>query len=338
MKNYLDKKRALTSPKTKILIGGGAGYIGSALIPALLEHGYDVTVIDLLWFGNHLPKEVRVIRKDLLQCTSKDFIGYEQFIFLAGLSSDPMAEYNPSANFIYNGALPSFLAYEAKRAGVQRFIYGSSCSVYGYTVDELYDEDSPVTCAYPYGISKLQGERGVLQLQDNNFSVIALRQGTVSGYSPRMRMDLAVNSMFKSAMTTKKITINNPSIWRPILAIGDAINAYLRAIQVHASTSGVFNVMSDNYTIGQIGDLVKYELEILAGKKIRLDIKNIQDFRNYKVSSNKAKMLLGFQARCTIKDIVKDLFDHAEKFGNYKNTEFYNIEVFKKIELEDVGL
>ena len=119
-------------------------------------------------------------------------------IFLAGVSNDPMAEFSPSENFIQNAACPAYLSYESKRAGVRRFIYASSCSVYGYTVDELYDEKSPTTCSYPYGISKLQGENGVMHLSDDKFSVIALRQGTVCGHSDRMRFDLVVNTMFKS--------------------------------------------------------------------------------------------------------------------------------------------
>jgi len=326
------------SQKKRILIGGGAGYIGSALVPALLENGYSADVIDLLWFGNHLPNGVKVIQKDLIKCTIEDFEGYDQFIFLAGLSNDPMAEYNPVANFIYNGALPSFLAFEAKRAGVKRFIYASSCSVYGYTVDKLYDENSPTTCAYPYGISKLQGERGVFQLQDENFSVIALRQGTVSGFSPRMRMDLVVNSMFKSAMTEGKIKINNPTIWRPILGIGDAVNMYLRAVQADRAINGVFNVMSDNYTVGQLGDLVKLEVENLTGKKIGLEVNNIQDYRNYKVSTDKAKTHLGFQSQYLAKDIVTDLYEHKDQFGNYEKDEYFNIKIFKKIEMERVHL
>jgi len=322
----------------KILIGGGAGYIGSALVPALLKMGYEVDVIDLLWFGNHLPNGVKVIRKDLIKCKTEDFAGYDQFIFLAGLSNDPMAEYSPVANFIYNGALPSFLAFEAKKAGVKRFIYASSCSVYGYTSDEFYDEQSPTTCAYPYGISKLQGERGVFQLQDENFSVIALRQGTVSGYSPRMRMDLVVNSMFKSAMTEGKIVINNTSIWRPVLAMGDAVKMYLRAIQAEYSTSGIFNVMSANYTVGQLGECIKEEVEKLTGKKILMDIRSTRDYRNYKVKADKAKIYLGFQPQFSAKDIVDDLFTHKEQFGDYEKEEFYNIKVFKKIEMENLKL
>lgn len=317
----------------KILLAGGAGYIGSALAPVLIEHGYEVEVIDLLWFGNHLPPEARLIKKDLFDCKKEDFMGYEQVVFLAGLSNDPMAEFSPAKNFIYNAALPSYLAFKAKKAGVRRFIYASSCSVYGYTVNELYDENSPVTCGYPYGISKLQGERGVHQMQDENFSVISLRQGTVCGHSPRMRMDLIVNTMFKTAMTEGSITVNNPSIWRPIYHIEDAINAFLRSIQANHAISGVFNVCSDNYTVGQTADMVKEEIEKLTGKKIRLIMKNIQDFRNYKVSVQKARTELGFQPRFTVKDIVLDLYEHRNSYGDLNRDDYYNIRVFQKLKV-----
>lgn len=315
----------------KILLAGGAGYIGSSLIPVLLEHGYTTDVVDLMWFGNSIPDTINIRRQDIFDLKEVDVRGYDQVIFLAGLSNDPMAEFDPSRNFVSNGACPSYLAYICKRAGVRRFIYASSCSVYGYTVNELYDEESPVTCGYPYGVSKLQGERGVLQLADDDFSVIALRQGTLSGHSPRMRLDLIVNTMFKAAMTERHVTVNNPSIWRPILDIRDAQNAYLRAIQADISQSGVFNVASDNYTVGQVGDLVKSEVERLTGEKVAITIKNISDFRNYKVSFSKAKTYLGFQPQYDVKDIIDDLFSHREEYGDYDRDEFYNIRAFKRL-------
>ncbi len=315
----------------KILVVGGAGYIGSALCPALVEQGYQVDVIDLLWFGNYLPKDINVTKKDLFHCKPEDMKGYEQVIFLAGLSNDPMAEYDPAKNFIYNGALPAYLTYIAKQAGVKRFIYASSCSVYGYTVDQLYDENAPVTCDYPYGISKLQGERGVLQEAREHFSTIALRQGTVSGHSSRMRMDLIVNTMFKFAMTEDQITVNNPAIWRPVYDIRDCVQGFIRAVQADYSLSGVFNVCSGNFTVGEVGNLVKAEVEKLTNKKIKLNTKNIQDFRNYKVSIEKAKAELGFNPQHSIADIVKNLYDNRDYYGDYSRDKFYNIRVFKKI-------
>jgi len=317
----------------KLLVAGGAGYIGSQLISVLLEHGYETDVVDLLWFGNHLPEDVNVVQKDLFKCKKEDLEQYEQVLFLAGLSNDPMAEFDPSMNFVFNAALPSYLAFIAKKAGVRRFIYASSCSVYGYTVNELYNEKSPVTCGYPYGVSKLQGERGVLQLKDEDFSVIALRQGTVCGFSPRMRLDLIVNTMFKFAMTERRIIVNNPSIWRPILDIRDAATAYLRAIQADYSLSGVYNIASGNYTVGQAGDMVKYKVEKLIGKKIDISINYVEDCRNYKVTFDKAKTYLGFQPQYAIKDIIEDLYEHKAYFEDYDNDQFYNIRVFKKLRM-----
>src|SRR6202167_247781 len=239
----------------KILVAGGAGYLGSVLIPKLLERGYKVDVVDLFWFGNQLPRQAGILNKDIFHLTVEDLEPYDQVIFLAGLSNDPMAEFSPSKNFIFNAAAPAYLAYTAKKAKVKRYIYASSCSVYGYTENELFDETRPVASSYPYGISKLQGEQAALQLVDDNFSVISLRKGTISGYSPRMRLDLIINTMFKSAMRERTITINNPSIWRPILSIQDAVTAYTRAIETNHKISGVFNVASGNYTVGEVGDL-----------------------------------------------------------------------------------
>jgi len=315
----------------KILVAGGAGYVGSVLVPNLIEHGYEVEVIDLLWFGNSLPNNVKVIKKDLFKCQKEEFQEYDQVIFLAGLSNDPMAEYDPTKNFVYNGALPSYLAYISKEAKVKRFIYASSCSVYGYTIDQLYDENSPTISAYPYGISKLQGERGVLQLQDKDFSVIALRKGTICGYSPRMRFDLIVNTMFKNAMVNNKIYISNPSIWRPILDIRDAVNAYIRAIQANYSISGIFNICTNNFTVGQVGDSVKVEVEKRIQKKIKMEIDNIKDFRNYKVSWDKAKTYLGYHEQYTLNDIIDNLFQHKDEFVDYENINYYNIKMFKKL-------
>ncbi|HTT17825.1 MAG TPA: SDR family oxidoreductase [Candidatus Sulfotelmatobacter sp.] len=318
----------------KLLIAGGAGYVGSVLIPRLIERGYKVDVVDLFWFGNHLPRQVGVINKDIFQLTLEDLEPYDQVIFLGGLSNDPMAEYSPSKNFIFNAAAPAYLGYIAKIAKVKRYVYASSCSVYGYTENELYDETRPVSSSYPYGISKLQGEQAVMQLVDDSFSVISLRKGTVSGYSPRMRLDLIVNTMFKSAMRDRTITVNNPSIWRPILSIEDAATAYIRAIEANPSTSGIFNIASGNYTVGEVADLVKSAIEEQSSVRINLCIKHIQDFRNYKVSIEKAANVLSFHPTGTVKSIVKNLIDHREQFQDWDNPAYSNIQTFKQVETE----
>jgi nucleoside-diphosphate-sugar epimerase len=316
----------------RLLIAGGAGYVGSALIPRLLERGYLVDVVDLFWFGNSLPGETGLLDKDLFEVTTEDLKPYDQVLFLAGLSNDPMAEFSPSKNFVYNAAAPAYLAYTAKKAGVKRYVYASSCSVYGYTVNEVYDESRPAVSSYPYGISKLQGEQAVMSLLDDHFSVVALRKGTISGYSPRMRLDLMVNTMFRTAMHEGVIRIDNPSIWRPILAMEDAITAYIRAIEAHESISGIFNIASGNYTVGEVGDLVKAEIESLLGVRVGLRIRHVQDFRNYKVSFEKAKDLLSFNPQHDVRAIVRQLVAERSKFSDWENPSYYNIRVFRALE------
>lgn len=315
----------------KILVAGGAGYIGSALVPRLLDRGYEIDVIDLLWFGNHLPKRVKVMKHDIFKLDEQHLKGYDQVIFLAGLSNDPMAEFSPGKNFISNAAAPAYLCYLAKRAGVRRFVYAGSCSVYGYTVNALYNEESPAVSHYPYGISKLQGEQAVMLLRDDDFSVICFRQGTVSGFSPRMRLDLVVNTMFKTAMATKMITVNNPAIWRPILSIEDALSAYIRAIEANEEISGIFNIASGNYTLGEIGDIVRNGVGRRLKSEIGLTIKHIKDIRNYKVSTEKARNVLSFKPTHDVDSIVHELYEHLDEFKDFDNPNYYNIEVFKSL-------
>jgi nucleoside-diphosphate-sugar epimerase len=316
----------------RILIAGGAGYIGSALIPKLLDRGYNIDVADLFWFGNHLSQDVGILQKDIFDLQVSDLSGYEQVIFLAGLSNDPMADFSPAKNFVFNASAPAYLAYIAKKAKVKRYIYASSCSVYGYTENQLFDEDCPVSSSHPYGISKLQGERAVLQMTDPDFSVIALRKGTVSGYSPRMRFDLIINTMFKCALQDGVIRVNDPAIWRPFLSIEDATMAYTRAIEANESLSGIFNIASGNHTVGEIADLVKLTLEEEFGKKIALDIKHIRDLRNYKVSIERAKTVLSFHPHQSVKSIVRNLIANMDKCSDWNNPCYYNINVFKELE------
>jgi nucleoside-diphosphate-sugar epimerase len=198
-------------------------------------------------------------------------------------------------------------------------------------VNELYDETSPANCGYPYGISKLQGENSIMQLVDDSFSAISLRQGTVCGYSPRMRLDLVINTMFKTAMVNGEITVNNPAIWRPILSIQDAVDAYTRAIEVDYEISGVFNVASGNYTVGELADVVMDIVNEKLGKQIKVNIKHIKDFRNYKVTVDKARNILSFKPKRSAEHIVMNLIDNLGAFKDFDNPNYYNIEVFKSL-------
>ena len=170
-----------------------------------------------------------------------------------------------------------------------------------------------------------------MKMADEHFSVISLRQGTVSGYSPRMRLDLVVNAMFKSAILDQEITVNNPAIWRPVLNINDATNAYIKSIEAQDNISGIFNIASGNFTVGEIGDLVKRGVEENLEVSIKMNIKNMNDLRNYKVSYEKAIDVLNFKPSKDIISIVTNLELNLEKFQDFNNSDYYNIQVFKKM-------
>ena len=314
-----------------ILLLGGAGYIGNRLSRRLLELDYNVTVIDGLWFGNNLPSAVKLIQKDIFELKTEDYKGFDSVVFLGGVSNDPMAEFNPAENFVQNAAAPSFAAFLAKAAGVKKFVYASSCSVYGFANEKFFTEVDEVSCAYPYGISKLQGEQGVLSIADDNFNVISLRQGTVCGFSERMRFDLVINSMFKDAITKKVIYISNPNIWRPILHIEDTCSAFIRAIQVTGVNKEIFNIATENTVLGQLAEIVKTEIEKLAGISVVIEDRNIQDFRNYRVSIDKAYRILGYKPTHTLVDVVKNIYENMDKISDFDNEAYYNIQVFKKL-------
>jgi len=315
----------------KILLAGGAGYIGSALAPKLLEKGYTVDAVDLLWFGNNLPLEVSIIQRNIIDLTESDLKKYDQVIFLAGLSNDPMADYSPAMNFVENGSVPAYLAYIAKISGVKRFIYGSSCSVYGNTVNKLFDETMPAISHYPYGISKLQGEFASLQLLDEGFSVISLRQGTLSGFSPRMRFDLIVNTMFKSAISTRTISVNNPTIWRPVLAMQDAISGYIKAVEAPLTQSGIFNIASGNFTVGEVAKQVKDTIKQHLNLDVTINTNYYQDYRNYKVSIDKIANTLGYEPHFNIESIVVELVNKFNLSTNFDKDSYYNIRTFQKL-------
>src|SRR5438034_873755 len=203
----------------RLLIAGGAGYVGSTLIPKLLDRGYKVDVVDPFWFGNHLPRQTGILNKDIFHLTIEDLEPYDQVIFLAGLSNHPMAASSPNENFILNAAPPSY-------------------------------------------------------------------------------------------------------------------RAYIRAIEANHKISGIFNVASGNYTVGEVGDLVKATIEEKLPLRVNLCIKHIQDFRNDKVSIEKAKNVLSFHPAADVRSIVGNLIDNMDKYHDWESPLYSNIEAFKAIDHE----
>ena len=147
-----------------------------------------------------------------------------------------------------------------------------------------------------------------------------------------MRLDLIVNTMFKSAMKDHVITVNNPSIWRPILSIDDAATAYIRAVEANQKISGFFNIASVNYTVGEVADLVKSAIRERMGIQVHLEIKHIQDFRNYKVTTEKAANVLSFHAAGDVRSMVFNLVDNFDKFRDLDNPLYSNIQSFRKMD------
>jgi nucleoside-diphosphate-sugar epimerase len=151
-----------------------------------------------------------------------------------------------------------------------------------------------------------------------------------------MRLDLVINTMFANALEKEVITVNNPSIWRPILSISDAVDAYVRSIEAPLEISGVFNVASGNYTIGAIADDVAEAVSELLHLDVRIDVKAVRDLRNYKVSWEKASNVIGFHPKHAIKDIVRTLYENRQKFSDSANPSYYNLPIFKALRF-DVG-
>jgi nucleoside-diphosphate-sugar epimerase len=315
----------------KLLLVGGAGYIGTRLSNYLSEKNYDITVVDNFWFGDFINDKVNKIKKNLWDLTPNDLEGFDAVLFLAGLSNDPMAMFRPDLNFIENSSAPVYLAFIAKQAGVKRFIGASSCSVYGYTKNKTLNENSAVKPTYAYGISKLQFEQGLMTLEDENFRPILFRKGTVGGWSPKMRYDLVVNTMLKSALTTGKITVNNSKLWRPLIDVRDVIQGYEKAIEADLDITGVYNLSGINLTIGDLGKLLHQRLTHY-GYNIELDILNNPDVRNYKVSTSKIEDELGFKANYTPVDSLDEIINNID-VNNYDFNKdiYYNINIFKQI-------
>lgn len=315
-----------------VLVAGGAGYVGSVLCQKLLDRGHRVKVLDLGLFGtDHLPREVELVVDDILRCREESLAGCDAVVNLAGLSNDPMADFSPSLNYQLNAAAAALLAQLCKRAGVRRFVQGSTCSVYGFTDAQEVDEDWPAKPQFPYAVSKLMAEKALWCLEDQGFRPIILRKATVVGWSPRMRYDLVVNTMVKTALTSGRIILHNAGLWRPLVDVQDAARAYVRAVESPLELSGTFNIAYANFTVGAIG---KQVAEALAdhGVEVTLQVEHRQDPRSYRVSTRRARETLGFTAKIPIYDCVAGILERIGKGVNsdLDNPRYVNIEWIKR--------
>lgn len=331
----------LNKHKETILFTGAGGYIGSVAVSILLEKGYKVKALDVFYWGlETLPKKshaIEIIKADIRDINPKVLKGVKTVIHAAGLSNDPMADFNPKANFQINTTATINFAKLCKKNGVKKFIFASSASIYDRPDADkvLQDENSTVSPIAAYSLSKHKAEIGIRKLMDKNFSPIIFRQGTVYGYSPRLRYDLVVNTMVKDAMQNKIINVYCRGMqWRPLIDVKDVARAYIAAIEADSVklNGQILNLLYKNYTIIELSRHIKKILK----QKFKIDVKiKVYDSksigRNYKISGEKAKKLLNWQPRFSVEDAVEDLVKNITKNKNtdFNHPRYYNIEWMK---------
>jgi nucleoside-diphosphate-sugar epimerase len=313
----------------KVMLIGGAGYIGSVLAQELLTLNHEVTVVDLMWFNppTTTHPKYKLIRKNAWDLVSDELLGLDGIVFLAGLSNDPMADFAPEVNFQENSALPAYLAKLAVAAHVPVFVHGGSCSVYGY--DHEVTETTPPKTFSSYGVSKLMGEIGVLQQCHAGLRAVCFRMGTVGGYSLRMRYDLIVNAMIKDAVTQHVINVNDPEAKRPLLDIRDAVDAYIYALTAK-HVLGVYNLASVNTSVIEVANTIQQEVVNTLGINAAINLKGGRDIRSYTVSTERADKD-GFVFEHSLKDTIENIIDTVSPCIDYEADKYYNIKTFRKL-------
>lgn len=298
----------------RVLATGGAGYLGSTLVPYLLGQGHEVTVIDRFFFGmDNLPAEqpgrLRLIRDDIRWCDGELFEGHDAVVDMAALSNDPAGAMDPWKTYEINYLGRSRVARLAREAKVGRYLVTSSCSQYGFQ-EGILTEESPAKPLTAYARANVLVEKDNLPLATPEFCPTAVRFSTLYGLSPRMRFDLAVNGMVLGATRTGKIPVmRDGKQWRPFLHVRDAARAILTVLTapVDAVRGNVFNVGSDdqNYQVGPLADIVAGAMRSPPALEWYGDI----DSRSYRVSFAKVKRELGYEPRLRPPDAVREIED-----------------------------
>jgi len=272
----------------KVLVTGAGGYIGSVLVPILLKQGYTVVAVDRFFFGRQtLPPQddqLQVLQNDIRWLDESYLKGIDAAIDLAALSNDPSGELDPKKTWEINHWGRVRIAHLSKKMGISKYIFPSSCSVYGFQ-EGLLDEMCPVNPLTTYAKANLQAERDILPLADEGFCVVVLRQATVYGLSPRMRFDLAINGMVRGLFKNGKIPIlRDGTQWRPFVHVKDTARAMVLMLEAppHLINAQIFNVGSDEQNY-QIMPLAKMVAEA-SGVSFNYEWYGSPDYRSYKVS------------------------------------------------------
>jgi nucleoside-diphosphate-sugar epimerase len=331
----------------RVLITGHDGYIGSVLGPIVRNAGHDVTGLDTYLFeGCSLgpePRGMDALRLDVRDVEPEHLRGFDAIIHLAAISNDPLGHLDPARTYEINHQASVRLAQVAKGAGVKRFVFASSCSLYGAaSPDDILAESAPHNPVTPYGNSKVLAERGLSRLADHSFSPIFLRNATVYGNSPRLRLDLVVNDLVASAFATGEVVIKSDGTpWRPLVHAEDVAGAALAAIQAPREVvhNEAFNIgrTTENYQVREIAAIVQ---GVLPGSRVTYAEGGVPDTRCYRVDFSKAENgLPGFIPRWTVPEGVRELVDAYRKSalspGDLSSSKFVRLRRIQ--ELQDVG-
>jgi nucleoside-diphosphate-sugar epimerase len=321
-----------------VLVTGGGGYIGLELCRVLLERGDTVRVVDRFFFGDGPLRaladrsggRLTFVTGDVREIDPAWLDGIDGVSHLAGLSNDPTAEYNPDANWQMNALATERLGEVCKQRGIARFVFGSSASIYDGIGEGMFDELTPVAARGAYSLSKKYAEDALLRLDGNGFAPTILRQGTVYGWSPRMRFDLVVNTFVKDAATAGKLYLHGGGWqWRPLVDVSDVARAHELCLHAPLDSVGgeIFNVMQENYQVRQLAMLVAGSLS-LHGRQVTLEEAPLPKLvRDYRMSNLKMTQLLGFTPAVTVLESIDTMLQRLplDDVGWLANPRWYNI-------------
>ena len=322
----------MTQTAKKILVTGGAGYIGAVLVPKLLKKDYEVRILDKMIFGEEPIKEfkdkIELVVGDSRYVGPEIMNGIDAVIHLAGFSTDPTSQYDPRLTDTVNHIATEHLAKLAKSQGIKRFVYASSCSVY-FTLDTpleppLYKETDSINPISAYSLSKRCSEQVLLGMANEDFQPTIFRKGTLYGWSPRMRYDLVFNAFVKDAFYKKVLTVDaGGEIWRPMIDIQDATDAYINAIELPFEKVGgkIFNVADANWSIGNLAREIQKILKEKKNINIELDIKPISLTRNYKADTQAFNETFSFKPSRSFEEAVFEIWDHLENDPNHDSNQ-----------------